>query len=267
MCPHCRSDAPLLYRGVRAYCSACGAPRTVLSAASLTYAGAPQQVGGAVVRVFGWAFLLVGLSIGAIVALLTWLVFTATAGLITFGIFAAFSAAFFFMFRAGGKRLAADGEGERDLRREQAVSALAKNRGGVLLARDAAAALDTSVEEADAFLTRLAKRSPDRVGVEIGDAGEVFYTFSRHVGGSFSWSAFLSWGGSRPGGSRYRVPQPVRVETSGFSGMRGGRYADDPSAASPTSVALSKSTPPKIIDADFEEIDEPSSPAPKRLTR
>jgi len=239
----------------------------VLSAASLTYAGAPQQVGGAVVRVFGWAFLLVGLSVGALVALLTWLIFTATAALITFGVFAAFSAALFFMFRAGGKRLAADGEGERDLRREQAVSALAKNRGGVLLARDAAAALDTSVEEADAFLTRLAKRSPDRVGVEIGDAGEVFYTFSRHVGGSFSWSAFLSWGGSRPGGSRYRAPEPVRVETTAFSGMRGDRYAEDPAvAASPASTGLSKSNPPKIVDADFEEIEEPSA-APKRLTR
>ncbi|HTJ80330.1 MAG TPA: hypothetical protein VL400_01370, partial [Polyangiaceae bacterium] len=159
-----------------------------LSSASVTYAGAPQQVGGAVVRAVGWAFLMAGLGVGSLIGLLVWLVASGTAALITFGVFAAFSAALFFAFNSGGKRLSADGEGERDMRREQALSALAKNRGGILQARDAAAALDLSVQEADDFLTKLAKTAPDRVGVEIGDRGEVFYTFQRHVGGSFSWS-------------------------------------------------------------------------------
>src|SRR5437667_81825 len=28
MCPHCRQNAPVVYRGLMAYCTACGQPRT-----------------------------------------------------------------------------------------------------------------------------------------------------------------------------------------------------------------------------------------------
>src|SRR5687768_7238675 len=86
MCPHCRTAAPLVYRGVRAYCSACGAKRSVLSGSSLTHAGQPAQVGGAMVQVVGWLALLFGLSFSAMVALIVWAFATGMAAFITFGV-------------------------------------------------------------------------------------------------------------------------------------------------------------------------------------
>ena len=51
MCPHCRQNAPIVYRGVLAYCTACGAPRPPFSAKSIDLAGQPSKIGGAVARV------------------------------------------------------------------------------------------------------------------------------------------------------------------------------------------------------------------------
>lgn len=197
MCPYCRTNAPLVYRGVRAYCAACGAKRSVLSASSLTYAGQPAQVGGAVVQAFGWLALMFGVSFSALVALVVWAFATGMAAFVTFAVMSLMALGFFLLVRKGGKKLSETGDDTRAQRREQALFALAANNGGVLQAMQAAAALDLPVNEADKFMTQLAKTRDD-VDVEIGDEGEVFYTFGRGVVIGPAGSVRAAWG-ARPG--------------------------------------------------------------------
>ncbi|MBK8937811.1 MAG: hypothetical protein IPM79_09235 [Polyangiaceae bacterium] len=104
MCPYCRTHAPLVYRGIHAYCAACGAPRTVLSGASLTHAGKPSRVGATVAKAFGAATLALGLFIALLLGLLISIAST-TAGLIVGGSIAFFTIAAALLFRAGGKSL------------------------------------------------------------------------------------------------------------------------------------------------------------------
>ena len=54
MCPHCGQAAPLVYRGVLAYCSACGQLRGPLTGGSVNHAGSLSKAGGTVAKVFGW---------------------------------------------------------------------------------------------------------------------------------------------------------------------------------------------------------------------
>jgi hypothetical protein len=151
----------------------------VLSAASLTHAGKPARVAGAVVQAFGWLMLALGVGFSALLGLVIGLVFGGVAGLSVGGVLALVSLALFGLARISARKLESSGDEERDRRREQALFALAANRAGRLQALEAATALDVTVEEADALLTRLAKQRTDEIDVEIGDQGEIFYTFLR----------------------------------------------------------------------------------------
>ena len=63
VCPYCQNDAPVVYRGMVAYCTACGAVRpAVLPTKSINLAGQPSKVGGIVAKVFGWLVLFFGYS-------------------------------------------------------------------------------------------------------------------------------------------------------------------------------------------------------------
>lgn len=234
LCPYCQQDAPLIYRGITAYCTACGRQRAALSSASVSFAGKPAHVGGVVVRTFGYLGLTFGVGFALFVGFFVWLVASATAGLITGGVLTALTLLFALPMLFGGKKLEASGDQERDQQRVQAVFALAANRGGVLRARDAAAALDMGVEAADTFLTELAKRRYGDMDVDVSESGEVVYTFPRLLLAQPSgWSGSAFGPGPAP---RVRVEVPPK-----------------------TNVAVPKpsSSPPPIIDADFEEIDEP----------
>lgn len=237
MCPNCRTAAPLVYRGISAYCSACGAKRTVLSGSSLTHAGQPAQVGGAMVQVVGWLALLFGLSFSALVALVVWAFASlATAG-ITFGVLGVITMAVFFALKKGGQKLAESGDESRDMRREQALFALAAAQGGTLQAGQAATKLDCPVNEADALLTKLAKTRED-VGIEVGDQGEVFYTFARVV-------TFSPTGGVQSATFTHPVQPRVRVdERFNDLGSQGARVRGDADRQK------------NAIDAEFEAIEE-----------
>src|SRR3954468_24360457 len=65
VCPRCRQNAPIVYRGVNAFCTACGAPRSPLTSGSVNLAGQPSKVGGQITRVFGWIVLVVGTLLAA----------------------------------------------------------------------------------------------------------------------------------------------------------------------------------------------------------
>lgn len=179
MCPYCHTNAPLVYRGLTATCSACGRPRVPLTGASLTHAGKPARLGGAVLGALGWVALFFGLVFSTLIGLLVYAIFTATAGFVVGGILALLSAGFFWGVRRGGQALEQTGEELRHKRAVEALTALATAQGGVVTAQAAGRALDVPVEEADALLTQLAKTKPDEVEVEVSDRGEVLYAFLR----------------------------------------------------------------------------------------
>ena len=240
MCPHCRQNAPLVFQGMTARCVACGAIRAPWSAGSVTYAGKPSRVGGQVARVLGWAVLASGLVLATVLGLLAaalwpgspapWIAFTIV-GLLTVrvGVPRVF----------GGKQLDTSGEQTEVGTRMQALFALAANRSGALRAHEAAAALGLSIDETDALLTRMAKERPDDVTLDVTDAGEIVYGFPAVLGAGAQprWAA-----GGAPG-------DRVRFETPPTS--TGARVAPP-------------SGPVRVLDAEFEEIEEPSSPARAR---
>lgn len=179
MCPYCRTAAPLVYRGVNAACSACGRPRGLLSADSVTYAGQPAKVGASVVLAFGWLGLVLGLGFAMLLGLIVGLVGTATGGLISFGVVALFTTVVFMLVRHGSKRLDASGQKSLEDKQDQALFALAANHGGRVHPMQAAALLNLTVEQADAVLTRLNNARPLEVEVELTDDGQIFYAFTQ----------------------------------------------------------------------------------------
>jgi hypothetical protein len=181
ICPRCGREAPIVYRGVVPYCTACGALRSPLSSASINLAGKPSRVGGTFARVFGWLVLLFGGSLA----------------LLVFGLFAAFQAlgvglaiglpillvalVLGIALVRGGRSLATTGVEAERATREQALLAMAAHKGAVT-AVEAARALGVGVAEADAMLTALAKREPDRVAVDVDDQGVIWYRVSAGPG-------------------------------------------------------------------------------------
>jgi membrane protein implicated in regulation of membrane protease activity len=214
----------------------------------LTHAGKPAHVAGAVVHAFGWLLFLLGLGFSLVMGLLV-AIFSGTAGLVTGGVFAALSLAVFLLARYGKRRLDTEGDEAIARRREQALFALAANRGGRLQAFEAASALDMTVDDADKVLTQMAKQRPDDVDVEIGDQGEVFYEFARSIGGGrgFVYAASWSSGAGFRVGSQGVAPGAQRVRVA------------DPAPPAPASFDEKQ-----ILDAEFEAIDEPSAPQKAR---
>lgn len=180
MCPHCGQNAPLVYRGMAAFCSACGRPRAPLVTPSVSYAGKPSKVGGTVAGIAGWIVLVVGLCLALGLGLLLSMI-SATLGL-AFGLpIGILTLAVSLTLLFSGKKLRQSGDvAQKDMRR-RAVFALAMNRGGAVTARDAAAALGIPAVEADAFLTDLAKTEGEEVTVELDDKGGIYYAFPRLI--------------------------------------------------------------------------------------
>ena len=196
----------------------------------MTYAGKPSQVGGVVARFLGWAALGLGLAVAAFVGLLFGWIFPGTlAPWIVGGVVATLSLFVGVPLLVGGKRLDRSGEEAAVDARMQGLFALAANRGGALRAHEASAALGVPAEEADELLTRLAKQRPDDVTLDVSDQGEVVYGFPRLAPATHS-----QWSGPR----------------FAFAG-EGVRVA--PPAG-----------PVRVLDAEFEEIDDAAAPARRR---
>lgn len=183
MCPHCGQNAPIVYRGVAAFCSACGKPRTPLITPSVSYAGKPSKVGGTVAGVFGWIVLVLGTSAAIGLGLLASL-FSSTLALAVALPIGLVTLAVTISLLFSSRKLRQSGESTEKETRRKAVFALARNRGGTITANDAAAALDISAADADAFLTTLAKTESDEVTLEIDDKGGIYYAFPRISAGA-----------------------------------------------------------------------------------
>jgi hypothetical protein len=179
ICRSCHQDAPSFIRGARAYCTACGAPMPLVSVrTAVNVAGQPSKIGGGIAGVLGWLVLTLGALAALIVGGLAQAIFAASAGLWLGGIVGFFTLLVALPLILGGRRLRRSGEETAVMAQHQALLSLAAQRGGVLLARDAARGLAVSEEEADALLTDLVKRSDGRVTLEVDDNGALSYVFT-----------------------------------------------------------------------------------------
>jgi hypothetical protein len=179
MCPRCRQNAPVIYRGVMAYCTACGAPRPPLTGTSLNLVGQPSKIGGAVASVVGWIVLAGGLSLALMIGLIAQALFPAGFAGFALGIpIAALSLVIGILLVRSGKSLNRSGASAARDARVSAIFGLASHRGGALTALDVAQTLDMPADEADRLLTSLAKEDYERVAVEIDPNGSVYYRFA-----------------------------------------------------------------------------------------
>jgi hypothetical protein len=176
VCPNCRSSAPIVYRGVLAYCTSCGAPRTPLVAKSTNLAGKPSMIGGALTRVVGWIVLSGGMALGlALLGLLQAIFPAGFAGFAVGGPIMVLAGVLGFLLLRGGRSLETTGEAQQRETRTAAILLLGDQRGGKVTASEVATALAIPEAQADSLLTDLAKTRPDHVVLEIDEHGGVFY--------------------------------------------------------------------------------------------
>lgn len=181
VCSSCGKDAPIVYRGVVAYCTACGRPRLPLADRAVNLAGRPSRVGGTVANVFGWVLIAGGLITALLLGALFQAIFPAGIfGWILGIVIGLVSGVFGGSLVWGGKSLHKSGTAVRNDTQERALFALAQHRGGILTAQDVAAAFGMIVTEADALLTHYAKTDPDRVKLEVDDNGLITFVFPQH---------------------------------------------------------------------------------------
>lgn len=162
-------------------CTACGALRAPLTGPSVNLAGKPSKVGGTFARVAGWLVLLFGGSLALLIALLFLALHLAAVGLAIALPIALVVLVVGVALVRGGRSLATSGADRQRATREQALLAMAAHRGAVTAA-EAARTLGVSPAEADAMLTALAKREPDRVAVDVDDQGVIWYRVSAAPG-------------------------------------------------------------------------------------
>src|SRR5580658_10898441 len=177
-CPTCGREAPIVYRGVVPYCTACGALRAPLSAASVNLAGKPSRVGGTVASVAGGLVILVGGSIALGIALVFAAFRLVGLGLTLASPFAVVSLVLGLVLVWRGGLLRRAGARTEQTTHEQALLELVAHR-GTITATDAAVALGLGIAEADDKLTALAKRHPERIAVDVDDEGLVRYRIAR----------------------------------------------------------------------------------------
>lgn len=183
ICPSCRQDAPTIVRGVRAFCTSCGAPRPLLESSAVNVAGKPMKVGGAIASGVGWATLIGGslASLGA--GLITYFIFLAigastagTVGLVVGGFLGLLTVIVSLSLLLGGRKMSKTGVDDRRKVLEQGIFALAGKQRGSVTPRDVARQLSITDEEADALLTDLVKKGDGRVSLDVDDDGTLRYT-------------------------------------------------------------------------------------------
>ncbi len=193
----------------------------------MTYAGKPSRVGGQVARFFGWLVMALGGFAALVISLFFGWIFPSTAApWVGGGIAAVLTLLIALPLLLGGKKLDQDGAKKEDSTRMQALFALAANRGGALRAHEAASALGVTAEAADALLTRLAKEQPDDVTLDVTEQGELVFGFPRLAPPGRSWGT--GWG---------------------------QRFAEIDAAGARIAPPAE---PVRVVDADFEEIEEPA---------
>jgi hypothetical protein len=210
LCPHCHQNAPIVYKGVFAFCAACGKPRAPFSGKALDFAGQPSKFGGRLGRVLGVLVLIFGLLLaGALLLFFQFLWPTASVGYALGLPIALISVVLSLLLLVTGQRLRRSGTAAERQARVETIYALAVHRGGTLTAVDAARALQLDPLQADALLSDLAKTEPSYVSLEFDSEGQTFYLFS-HAGTR-----------PHPFGAKYRVNPEGTVQVADVLGAEG----------------------------------------------
>ncbi len=215
MCPNCKQNAPIVYRGTLAYCTACGAPRPPFSAKSVNLAGQPSKIGGSVAKFFGWLILGGGLLLALSLGLFFQLLIPAGSIGYAFGIpIGLVSLVVGLLVLFGGKKLETSGIETERAAKFDAIWGMAVARGGVVTALDVGRSLNMPVDGADQILTEMTKKHPDYVSIEVDDNGKLFYKLAgvaEQEGARF--------------GVKYRVEGDGRVRIA--DELEGGRAAQE----------------------------------------
>jgi hypothetical protein len=177
MCPQCGREAPLVYRGPLAFCSACNAPRAPLSSTGVNLTGKPARLGGTLATVLGWTVLAIMLAMALVIGVVLHALSPAI-GFVVGGVIAALGVAAAMVLLMGGKLLHRTGDRAAFTAKRDAVFALAQNQRGILRPDLAARSLGVSTSEADAFLTSLSRQPESGVILEVDNDGKLYYRFS-----------------------------------------------------------------------------------------
>jgi hypothetical protein len=168
-----------VYRGVLAYCTACGNPRIPLVAKSTNLAGKASIIGGGLTRVFGWIVLAGGTAFGlAMLGILQAIFPAGFAGWAVGGPIIAIAVTVGALLLRGGKSLESSGVAQQKDTHTSAIFELAEHNQNTVTAAQVATAIGISTTSADELLTSLAKAQPEHVVLEVGDEGNVFYRVS-----------------------------------------------------------------------------------------
>lgn len=181
-CPKCGQNAPIVLRGVEAFCTVCNARRAPFGGDILNLAGTPERIGGHAARWLGWG----AMSIGLFAALTAGLVVQAIASMITPGSWLGLAVALPIALLSivlgltgilGGNKLGRAGEARLLDKQRDIVRALARHQKGIVKVGDAARALGVEATRADAVLGALAREPAENISLDIDDDGNVMYLF------------------------------------------------------------------------------------------
>jgi hypothetical protein len=248
MCPHCGREAPLVYRGPLAYCSACDKPRPPLSAAGVNITGKPAKVGGTLASVLGWVVLgltlAIALSVGALLQAIL-----PPAGLVIGGVIAVVGIAAALVLLLGGRFLTRTGDRAALGAKSEAVRALAQNQKGIVRTELVARSLGMPVQEADAFLTSLSRQPDSGVILEVDNDGKLYYRFAE-------FAPEVPW--PPPGTPLEPAPVALPAENTGL------RVAKT-ELTSPQKTQLADPLPEEGIGSEVSTVDETSTKRSRAL--
>jgi hypothetical protein len=181
-CTGCGQFAPIVVRGVEAFCTVCGARRTPFAADILNVAGKPALIGGHAARFAGWGVLIVGLFLALTIGLVVQAIaamFVATTWIgFAIGVPIALLSVIVALFGIlGGRKLVNAGELRLRKAQVETIHGLARHQRGVVKVREAARALNLDEARADAVLVALAKDPNENVSIDVDDNGNVVYLF------------------------------------------------------------------------------------------
>ncbi len=177
-----------MMRGIEARCTVCGRARIPFTAPALNLAGQPARVGGMAMKGVGCGVAVVGSSIALGLGLLLHALFAVA--YLSLGValpIAILTWAAAISLFLGGRWLGKSGEEKRERVKLETVHALAAHHKGAITAADAARALGCTTEEADAFLTALAKSGRENIGLDVDDDGNLHYLFGTERDADQRW--------------------------------------------------------------------------------